>query len=143
MNQVDVLDELYRHWRNQDIDGLAALFTDDCVYEDMAMRVIHTGKPALIGFVTGVYGSMPDFNVTFRSRFATPDYGAGEWTISATWQGDYEGVDVSGRQIRFHGLSFYEFKLGKIARNVDCWDPTVVMEQLGVLPEGLAALRRS
>jgi len=141
MDQAEILDALYAHWRAQDIDKLAALFTDDCIYEDMAMRVVHSGKQALIGFVTGVYQTMPDFDVSFRKRFATEALGAGEWTISATWMGLYEGIDVSGTRICFHGISFYEFRDGKIARNVDCWDPTVVMEQLGVVQERLTALR--
>jgi steroid delta-isomerase-like uncharacterized protein len=129
---VELLDNLYRHWRAQDIEGLCALFTDDCIYEDMAMRVVHEGKQALARFVSGVYGSMPDFEVVFRRRFATGRHGAGEWTVTATWRGPYEGVDVTGKRVRFEGISFYEFRDGKIARNVDCWDPTVLMEQLGV-----------
>ena len=141
MDRMEILDALYAHWRAQDIAGLTALFTDDCVYEDMAMHVVHVGKPALIAFVSGVYETMPDFDVRFRQRFATAEFGAGEWTISATWTGLYEGIDVSGTRICFHGISFYEFRGGKIARNVDCWDPTVVMEQLGVAPGRLADLR--
>jgi ketosteroid isomerase-like protein len=37
--------------------------------------------------------------------------------------------------------AFYEFRDGKIARNVDCWDPTVLMEQMGVRAARLDALR--
>ena len=129
---AEILDDLYQRWRTQDIEGLCALFTDDCIYEDMATRVVHRGKQELAQFVSGVYSGMPDFNVVFRRRFAAGCHGAGEWTITATWRGLYEGVDVTGKPVRFEGLSFYEFRDGRIARNVDCWDPTVLMEQLGV-----------
>jgi steroid delta-isomerase-like uncharacterized protein len=140
MTTTDLLDELYARWRNQDIDGLCDLFTEDCVYQDMAMRVIVNGRTGIREFAAGVYGAMPDFNVSFRSRFATEWFGAGEWTISATWNGVYEGIDGSGRAVRFEGVSYYEFRDGKIARNVDCWDPTVLMEQLGVRAARLESL---
>ena len=32
-----IFDALERAWSEKDIDGLVALFTPDCVYEDMAL----------------------------------------------------------------------------------------------------------
>jgi len=141
MTNAELLDTLYAYWRGKNVQGILALFTDDCVYIDMAMRATFHGKDKLRDFIEDVYRSVPDFSVVYRNRFAGDKFGAGEWTISGTRQGQYEGVDVSGVPVRFEGLSFYEFRDGKISRNTDCWDPTVVMEQLGVLDLRLKRLR--
>ena len=136
-----LLDELVDAWCAHDIPGLLALFTEDCVYEDMAMGVINRGKQALHHFAAEVFKTMPDFNLKFPNRFATAQYGASEWLITATWNGLFEGVDCSGKRIAFTGLSMYTFREGKLASNRDCWDYTSMMRQFGVLGASLRSLR--
>ena len=143
MTLAAIMDTLYACWNRQDIPGLCALFTEDCRYEDMAMRVTYSGRTQLAEFARGVFTAMPDFRLSFRSRAVDTDTAAAEWTIEATWNGEYEGIDVTGGHVRFDGISFYTFRDGKIAGNVDCWDPTVVMEQLGVRAGRLENLRRA
>ncbi len=60
--------------------------------------------------------------------------------ISATWRGPFEGLDRTGTRISFTGLALYQFRDGKICLNLDCWDPTVLYEQFGVLPAALQTL---
>ena len=136
-----LLDELVDAWCAHDIPALLALFTDDCLYEDMAMGVVNRGKEELRRFAEEVFKTMPDFQLKFPIRFATPKWGSSEWQITATWNGAFEGVDCTGRTIVFTGLSMYSFRDGKIASNRDCWDYTVMMRQFGVLGANLRSLR--
>jgi steroid delta-isomerase-like uncharacterized protein len=136
-----VLDELVAAWCRHDIPALINLFTDDCVYEDMAMGVVNRGKAELRHFAEEVFKTMPNFHLKFPQRFATQEYGASEWVITATWAGLFEGVDCSGRDIVFTGLSMYTFRDGKLASNRDCWDYTSMMRQFGVLGASLRSLR--
>lgn len=136
-----LLDTNYTAWCRKDLDTIANCFTDDSVYEDMAMGVIFHGKEAIRGFANEVFQTMPNFNVSYIKRFATETHGAGQWLISATWNGKFEGVDCTGKKIEFTGLSYYEFKDGKISHTQDCWDFTVMMAEFGVLAEKLRNLK--
>lgn len=136
----ELMDRLYQSWREQNPETLIDCFTDDCTYTDMAMRVVMRGKKELAGFVNEVYKTMPDFHVEHSVRFASATRGSGYWTISATWNGPFEGIDRTGTKVRFEGISLYEFRDGKISRNIDCWDPTMLYEQFGILPAALRSL---
>ena len=136
-----VLDQLVEAWCSHDIPSLINLFTDDCLYEDMALGVVNRGKAELQHLAQDVFKTMPDFHLKFPRRFATQDSGASEWVISATWAGPFEDVDCSGRKIVFTGLSMYIFRDGKLASNRDCWDYTSLMRQFGVLGASLRSLR--
>jgi steroid delta-isomerase-like uncharacterized protein len=136
-----LLDRLAEAWCTHDVPALLALYTDDCVYQDMAMGVEKRGKEQLREFATEVFTTMPNFQVRFPERVATEDRGASKWVITATWNGLFEGVDCTGKGIVFTGLSLYEFRDGKLVSNCDCWDYTVMMREFGVLRASLRGLR--
>jgi len=136
-----LLDANYVAWRDHDADRIATYFTEDATYEDMAMGVVFTGREEIKGFAREVFTTMPNFRVAYTKRFATDTFGAGQWVISATWEGEFEGVDCTGKSIEFTGLSYYSFKDGLIASAQDCWDYTAMMTAFGVLRESLHTLR--
>ncbi len=136
-----LMDDVYAAWRAHDVEGVVRHFTEDCVYEDMAMGVVNRGRDGLRHFAREVLATMPDFKVVYERRFATETEGAGEWVITATWNGPFEGVDCTGKKIRFTGLSIYRFRDGLISYAKDCWDYTVMMKAFGVLRPDLKDLR--
>jgi predicted ester cyclase len=83
---------------------------------------------------------MPDFTLRFPIRLVGAERGSSHWTISAHWNGAFEGIDRTGHPIIFHGLSSYDFRDGKIAHNIDCWDYVAMIKAFGVLPASLAVL---
>ncbi|MEX1147696.1 MAG: SgcJ/EcaC family oxidoreductase [Sphingomonadales bacterium] len=135
-----LLDDMYAAWRAHDAEKVASYYAQDCVYEDMAMGVVNRGRDGVLNFAREVYGTMPDFRVEYETRFATETDGAGQWIITATWNGPFEGVDRTGRKVRFTGLSLYRFRDGKISHAKDCWDFSVMMKQMGLLREDLRGL---
>ena len=137
----DLIRALGKTWCAQDVERMVVLFTDDCVYEDMAMGAVNRGKDQLRTFAEEVFQTMPDFNVAFIDPFATDEWGAASWVIKATWNGLFEEVDCTGLRIEFTGLSMYRFRDGKIAQARDCWDFTVMIRKFGVLPQDLRSLR--
>jgi len=137
----ELLDANYAAWRDHDLDRIASYFAEDATYEDMAMGVLFTGRKEIAGFASDVFTTMPDFQVAYTKRFANEEFGAGQWVINATWAGEFEGIDCTGKSIEFTGLSYYSFKNGLIATAQDCWDYTVMMQAFGVLRESLNALR--
>lgn len=136
-----IFDRLEKAWSDQDVDALVSLFTDDCVYQDLALGARHVGHDGIRAFAEGVFAGMPDFSLTFPVRLVTEDRGSSHWIIRAHWNGEFEGVDRTGHPIEFVGLSSYVFRDGRIAHNIDCWDYVQMIKAFGVLPPDLASLR--
>lgn len=135
-----IFDQLEAAWSLKDIDALVELFTEDCVYEDLALGARHVGHDGIREFAEGVYAGMPDFHLSFPVRVVTPERGSSHWVIRAHWNGDFEGLDRTGHPIEFTGLSSYVFRDGRIAHNIDCWNYVQMIKAFGVLPADLAAL---
>lgn len=130
---VALLERYPALWSSHDVEGLLALFTDDCEYEDAVLNWVHRGKAELRDFAANVFALHPDFRLRYLDCFATATRGAAEWIIEATIHGEFEGVAVSGTPVSFRGSTLFEFQDGRIRRNVDFWNYADWMRQLGVL----------
>ena len=128
-------------WTAHDIEAVLENFTDDCIYEDLTLGVTNRGKEELRGFANEVYGTMPDFHLSYSDYFATETRGVALWNIKGTWNGELEGIDVTGKKVDFSGVTLFKFIDGKISRNSDYWDYTVQLKQLGVLTKELRDCR--
>src|SRR5215813_10313445 len=81
-----VLEEWATAWSSHDTEKLLALFTDDCIYEDVTFSTVNRGREALRAFANGTFAVVPDFTVELTSRFAAETWGVLEWVISGTHQ---------------------------------------------------------
>ena len=50
-------------WSSYDAEKLLSLYTDDCVYEDVAMGAVNHGKEELRAFYSDTFAAFPDFKV--------------------------------------------------------------------------------
>ena len=128
-------------WTAHDIEAVLENFTDDCIYEDLTLGVINRGKEDLRSFANEVYGTMPDFHLSYSDYFATETRGVAIWNIKGTWNGELEGVDVTGKKVDYSGVTLFKFRDGQICHNSDYWDYTVQLKQLGVLTKELRDCR--
>ena len=113
-----------------DLDGLLALFTDDAIYEDVALGSVNRGKTSIHTFAAHFLQVFPDVTVELSSRFVTPTHGGAEWVIRGTQSGDLPNIPARGKRMELHGASIMEFAEGKIRRVSDYWDRTLFVEQL-------------
>ena len=121
-----------RLWDCHDVDGLVALFTDDLIYTDTALGWVHRGKHEFREFAAKVFAMHPDFHIRYLDAFATDTRGAAEWIIETRFEGEFEGVQVTGGQLSFRGTTLFELRDGHICRNTDSWNYADWMRQLGV-----------
>ena len=75
----------------------------------------------------------PDFQLRYLSAFATEQRGAAEWIIDASFEGEFEAVQVVRTPVSFRGATLFEFRDGCISRNTDFWDYADWMRQLGIV----------
>jgi len=57
-----------RAWEEKDVDGVAALFTEDCVYRDQPFGEAHHGRDGVREYWAGVTSTQENA----RARFGTP-----------------------------------------------------------------------
>lgn len=130
-------------WASHDVEKIASYFTDDCVYEDLALGVVLHGKEGLKAFVNSTFAAYPDLKFEPKSSFvsALGRFGFGragaEWIMSGTHRGDLHihGLPIlpaTGRSFSVRGVSVIEMRKGKIKRHSDYYDNASVLRQLGV-----------
>jgi steroid delta-isomerase-like uncharacterized protein len=123
-----------RLWSAHDIDGLAALFTDDLLYEDVTMGRVNRSKANLRTFAEEFFASFPDVTFEMRSAFASGSGGSAEWIMRGTHSGDLPNLPATGKSVEVRGASVLEFTRSKIRRCSDYWDMATFLRQLGVMP---------
>lgn len=138
MNEAEIrnaVDALMRAWSDHDLEGVLALFAQDCVYEDVALGMVFRGKEELRGFATHNFASVPDFRCTLVKCFPGRDCAAVENELSGTPVQDPAGRPLPGdRSFKLRGVTILEFEHGLIRRNADYWDSASAMQQLGLAP---------
>ena len=128
------LEEWAAAWSAGDTDRLAAIFTDDCVYEDVTMGVLTHGKAELKAFAGGIFAAIPDFAIELSSRFAVGGWAGLEWAMSGTHRGDLPGLPATGKPFTLRGSSVLELSADRIGRCTDYWDMTAFLKQIGAMP---------
>ncbi|MCA1603214.1 MAG: ester cyclase [Acidobacteria bacterium] len=132
---VQVIEAWAAAWTNHDIEKLASLFTEDCIYEDVTLGVVNRGKQELRAFAEGVFATMPDFRLELTSRFVADKWAAMEWVMSGTPVADASPFAATGKSFSaVRAVTIIELEGGKIRRNSDYWDGVMVMRQMGQLP---------
>lgn len=121
-------------WSSRDPEKLLALFTDDCLFEDVTFNVVTRGKEELRGFANSAFTAVPDFKLELTRQFATSEWAAVEWVMSGTHEGDFPGMPATGQRFSsVRGSSILELEAGKIRRESDYWDAATFMKQVGLL----------
>jgi len=119
---------------SHDVDKILSFFTDDCVYEDVAVGVVNHGKQELKAFVTSWYVWSRDLKFERKSFFSAGDWAATEWIMSGTHTGDLLGIPATNKRFSLRGASVIEMRTGRISRNSDYWNLASGLQQVGILP---------
>jgi steroid delta-isomerase-like uncharacterized protein len=129
-----VLDEWAAAWSAHNTEKILALYTDDCVHEDVTFGVVKHGKEALRAFAEGTFVVVPDFTVAVTARGGADTWGLLEWVLSGTHHGNLPGLPATGKRFSVRGATIVELREGKIRRCSDYFDAATFMRQVGLLP---------
>lgn len=132
INADKALQDWARYWSTHDMPRLLALFTDDCIYEDVTLGVANHGKDELTAFATSFFTAFPDFRVELRSRFDAGDWAGVEWSMSGTHEGELMGTPATHKHFSLRGASIFEMQGERIRRCSDYWDFVAFAKQLGL-----------
>ena len=129
-DQKRAIERWAEYWSAHDLERLMGLFTEDVVYEDVAMGVVSRGVAELRAFGEEVLSRFPDITFELQTVFADGTRGGGEWVMRGVRQ--VHATPVAGTRVEIRGASIFEFAGGKIRRCSDYWDMAGYLEQLGL-----------
>ena len=122
-------------WNSGDGDALAAFFTADATYTDIAVGQTFRGPAEIRQFQAESFRAFPDFSISLTRVLVD---GAGgyalEWTMSGTHLGDRPGVPATGKPFSLPAASVGSIRDGLIHRNTDFWNMAGFLTQVGILP---------
>jgi len=128
---TDVIRDYAAAWCSHDVNSLLAVFTNDCIFEDVTLGVTNRGKEELKAFAETFFRFAPDLRLEVAHSAIGREFAACEWVFSGTQRMEFMGKPANGKRWSFRGVSFIELADGKIKRLSDYWNLSAFLEQLG------------
>jgi len=134
INTTKIVHEYLVAWNTHDSEKLLSFFTDDCIYEDVALGRLERGKEQVGSLLKSIFVDVPDFKMEVKSAFGSGDWGAGEWIMTGTFvHSSVPTVPATGKSFAVRGATILELRYGKISRNTDYIDLPTFLRQIGVM----------
>jgi steroid delta-isomerase-like uncharacterized protein len=134
-NAEPIVREYAKAWSSQDIDRILSFFTEDCEFEDVAMKIVSHGKDELKAFLAETFRALPDFKMEIRRIVVAGDVTTFEWIASATSAGAFGAFPPTGKSYTIKAATILDFHGSIIHRAADYWDLASSLKQLGYLTE--------
>jgi steroid delta-isomerase-like uncharacterized protein len=133
-NMEELVRDLDAAWVSWDVKRILSYFTDDCLYEDLAVGAAKRGKEEVSDFLSGFSIGFPDVSAKITGHCFSNDRLCFEWIMTGTNSGDRPGKPATGKRFSIRGASVAEFTGGKIARQSDYYDMLTFLRQLDMFP---------
>ena len=117
-------------WSSGDPERFASLFTDNCVYEDIPLGVTARGRTEIAEHLHNWLASSSNIRMELLNQVLEGERVAVEWLYTGTHDGNFEGLEPTGRQFRFRGASVFNVSGTKIRACVDYWDMSYLLRLL-------------
>lgn len=116
--------------------ALAALYTNDGVFEDVPSSIRIEGRNNIRCFVEGALTLFGNFKLELISSFSDWDYAVAEYFLSAENTGLYPSTpnnNTIGKTFRIRAVTILVLKGNKIERSADYYDNAGILIQLGLI----------
>lgn len=123
-------------WNVHDVEAMLGFFSDDAIYEDVALSRVNRGTGQIREFFEELFKAFPDFRLEDTGTAVIGDGGryALEWRMSATHDGDLPVLPATHKHWAVRGTSVGEVEGEKIKRNSDYWNMADFLVQVELLP---------
>ena len=124
-------------WNQADAEGMAALFTEDGVYQDFAFGAKIQGREGVAGWVELTVQNIPDTRGVILDAFRVGDRAAVQWVFSGTpiRMGPVEGT---GESFSVPATSVFVLEGDRIRAVHDYYNRAEIFRQLGLPSDGFA-----
>ena len=116
------------------VDALDELVDPNHKNNDPVAAELPPGVEGLKQLVRLYRSAFPDVQVTIEDEIAEGDRVVTRWSARGTHQGDFIGVQPTGKQATATGITIDRISGGKIVESWTSWDTLGVLQQLGAVP---------
>jgi steroid delta-isomerase-like uncharacterized protein len=120
-------------WTNGNVDAIDDLFTEDSVLHDPTGDV--RGPAAFKAYNERYLTAFPDLRYVVQDMIAEDDRVAFRARMRGTHEGEFVGVEPTGRSFDAEGIVIARLEDGLIAERWASYDALGMMRQLGIPPE--------
>ena len=122
-------------WNSHDVKKIMEFYTDDCIYEDVALGIVKHGKKELTDFLNSFFVDVPDVKFELKSVFGTGDWAGMEYVMSGTHvHSSIPTMPATGKTYSLRIASIVQLHKGKIIRQSDYWNMMTMLQQVGLMP---------
>ena len=125
-------------WNAHDADDVAALCSDDIVWNDPALPEPARGREGVRDFVRATARAFPDFHVEELAPIAISEAGIAfsQYRMTGTMRGPWTPFDLAptGARISVLGVDEWTFRGEQMSHYRTYYDSLDMARQLGVLP---------
>ena len=118
-------------WNRGDFAAFDECFAADYVGHSTAEL---EGLESARQFVASMRSAFPDFQYTVEDEIAEGDRVVNRWTVSATHEGEFQGIPPTGKPVRITGISIYRVADGRLVEGWTSADMLGLLQQLGAMP---------
>lgn len=127
-----IFDEAWSHGKLEVIDEISM---PDSISHVTARPEPLRGPGEVKEFFSAYRSAFPDLEMTVEDQIAEGDKVVTRWTARGTHEGDFMGIEATGKTTAVAGMTVHRLADGKIAEAWAHWDTMGLMQQLGVIPE--------
>jgi steroid delta-isomerase-like uncharacterized protein len=127
-----VFDEV---WSQGKLDLADELLAPDFVGRPGGLGEPFKGPEGAKEFIGRLREAFPDITFTVEEMIAEGDLVATRWTSTGTHDGDFLGVEPTGRDAIFGGMTFLRFRDGTVAEGWTQLDALGLLKQIGAVPQ--------
>jgi predicted ester cyclase len=120
-------------WNTGNLAIADEIFGADFVNHDPDNPEI-TNLESYKGYVSAIRTGFPDFHVATEDLIAEGDKVAIRWIVTATHQGELMGIQATGKEATWTGMTIWRFADGKMVEGWWSKDMLGLLIQLGVIP---------
>jgi steroid delta-isomerase-like uncharacterized protein len=137
MVRADSTPKVVQEWldaqNNGNPIGLAALYTDNGILEDVPNQFSAQGKSNIQCFVQSVEQKLSNIKLEIQNSFTGQNQATVEYVFSATNNGLIPIPSTLGKPFSVRTVTVFELKGNKIQRSSDYYDRTAILVQLGLI----------
>jgi steroid delta-isomerase-like uncharacterized protein len=122
-------------WSGGNFELVDELLASDFVGHPGGLGEPFTGPGAAKEFIGRLREAFPDITFVVEDMISQGQVVASRWTATGTHDGEFMGIDPTGRGVTFGGMTIFQFDGDLIVEGWTQADALTMLRQMGALPE--------
>jgi steroid delta-isomerase-like uncharacterized protein len=118
-------------WSQGKLDAIRELVTEECSFHDPVFPSLAPGAESIQRHISTCRSGFSDLRFNIEDTIAERDEVVLHWTARGTHNGQFMGLQPTGKNATVSGTSIFRIDDGKIAEQWADWNLMSLMEQLG------------